>query len=327
MFEKHIAAVMNHKNSLTGIQYKDDPTIMAWENCNMCGLIGIMTDPKGDHMPIVKWVDTIGTFIKSIDTKHIYSDNSGLFLADPRVLDIKSSDLVTSEYYPHFDPLFGMGQKTTGKTFSDHAALVTSHGKAYSACEFGWDTTNWATRDDLQAALTAMESDPKISGNGFWALYAHAIEYGWQPIVMNTPNIAHVKAVASDTGQWWSFYYGGIDTLVNTKDDMRARAEILRTHAYKMAGLAVPPHDIPPAPLITTKSLGIVRWRGSAGAVNYSVERSTPDGKWELVCDKCATDTDLGWPDLSPGMGFLSAKYRVTAYNADGKPSAPSAER
>jgi hypothetical protein len=66
-------------------------------------------------------------------------------------------------------------------------------------------------------------------------------------------------------------------------------------------------HAVSPAPVITTKSLGIVRWRGWAGAVNYSVERSTPDGEWELVCDKCAIDSDMGWPDLSPGLTSLLA--------------------
>jgi hypothetical protein len=326
MFEKHIAALLNHKSTLTGIALKDDPTIMAWENCNMCGLVGALSGPD-QSLAVIKWVDTIGSFIKSIDKKHIYSDNSGLFFMDPRVLDDKTPDLVTAEYYPHFNPLFGaIGLATTADTFSKHAALVTSHGKAYSACEFGWDVTNWPTREGFQAALTAMESDPKISGDGFWALYAHAIEYGWQPMVMPTNDIQHAKAAASDTGQWWSLYYGGIDTLINSRDEMRARAEMLRIHAFKMAGLPVPPHAIPPAPVITTKSLGIVRWRGSAGAVNYSVERQTKDGKWELVCDKCAIDSDMGWPDFDP-KSMMGATYRITAYNADGQPSAPSAAR
>lgn len=293
----------------------------------MCGLLAAFSGPNQD-LAVIKWVDTIGSFIKSIDKKHIYSDNSGLFLMDPRVLDDKTPDLVTSEYYPHFNPLFGaMGMTTTAKSFPKDAALVTAHGKAYSACEFGWDVTNWPTRDDFQAALTALESDPKISGDGFWALYAHAIEYGWQPMVMPTNSLAHTKSAASDTGQWWSFYYGGIDTLVNSREEMRARAEMLRTHAFKMAGLPVPAHPVPAAPVITTKSLGIVRWRGSAGAVDYSVERSTPDGKWELVCDKCATDQDMGWPDLTPGLGALNAKYRIIAWNADGVASPPSAAR
>ena len=96
MFEKHIAALLNHKSTLTGIALKDDPTIMAWENCNMCGIVAMMSGPK-QGPALIKWVDTIGAFIKSIDKKHIYSDNSGIFLMDPSVLDAKTPDLVTAE--------------------------------------------------------------------------------------------------------------------------------------------------------------------------------------------------------------------------------------
>ena len=35
-YEHHVDAVLNHVNPLNGIKYKDDPTILAWENCNMC---------------------------------------------------------------------------------------------------------------------------------------------------------------------------------------------------------------------------------------------------------------------------------------------------
>ena len=97
MFEKHIAALLNHKSTLTGIALKDDPTIMAWENCNICGLIGMMSGLNQGPV-VIKWVDTIGTFIKSIDKKHLYSDNSGVFVMDSRVLDAKTTDLVTAEY-------------------------------------------------------------------------------------------------------------------------------------------------------------------------------------------------------------------------------------
>jgi hypothetical protein len=69
----------------------------------------------------------------------------------------------------------------------------------------------------------------------------------------------------------------------------------------------------------------MVAWRGSAGAVRYSVERQDP-GKteWKTICDKCATDADDPWVD--PHSAFF-AHYRVTAWNADNVPSQPSQPR
>jgi mannan endo-1,4-beta-mannosidase len=131
-----------------------------------------------------------------------------------------------------------------------------------------------------------------------------------------------------ETGQWWALYYGGINTLINSKEDMAARAEMLRAHAFRMNGQSVPPHAIPPTPVITIKMIGVLAWRGSAGAVKYSIERKDDDASlWKTICDKCAGDDDTPCFDPKPAQNLFSARYRVTAYNADGKSSGPSAER
>ncbi|HEY1657056.1 MAG TPA: hypothetical protein VGG14_01810 [Candidatus Sulfotelmatobacter sp.] len=320
--EKHIEAVMTHKNALTGIEYKDDPTILAWENCNMCGLVGVWLSGSKDISPLLPWVDTIGKYIKSIDSRHLYLDTTGLFRYDKRALDAQTPDLITFEYYPHWDALLGTGEKTTAQTFVRDAADVSAHGKVYIINEFGWDVTNWTTRDDFQNLLHTLETDSNIWGDGYWALMAHAVNFGWQAIPANVSNANYAKY--GESGQWWALYYGGINTMINTAEDMQARAEQLRAHAYAMAGIPVPPHPVPAAPVITTQGIGFIGWRGSAGAVSYTVQRkSSASAQWETICDKCATDADAPWPDPKPA-GF-GAKYRVIAYNADGVAGPPSA--
>jgi hypothetical protein len=323
-FEKHIEAMLNHKNSLTGIAYKDDPTIMAWENCNVCGLGAVWSAPGQSLAPFIPWVDTIGSFIKSIDKRHLYIDNSGFFQYDKAALDAKTPDIMTAEYYQHWDAMLGSADKTSAQTFQKHAELVNAHGKVYVVQEYGWDVTDWATQSDLKAALTGIENDPRIAGDTWWALQAHTDNFGWQPIPANVTN--PVFARVGESGQWWSLYYGGVKTMVNTAEDMQARAELLRTHAFNMAGTAVPAHAIPPAPVVTTKGMGFMGWRGSAGAVVYSVQRKVGDKPWETICDKCATDADAPWIITTPAAPF-SEHYRVIAYNADGVASAPSAVR
>jgi len=324
-FEKHIEAVLNHKNALTGIRYKDDPTILAWENCNMCGLGVLFTTPKSVPATI-EWTDTIGRFIKSLDQRHLYLDTTGLFPFNAKALDVKTPDMITFEYYPHWEFLLGASNKLTAQTFSRDAAAVTGHGKAFIVNEFGWDVTDWTTPGDLQAVLHTLETDPNISGDDYWALQAHADDFGWQPIPANATNPAYARRWES--GQWWALYYGGMDTLVNTSSDMQGRALQLRTHAYAMAGMPVPAHMIPPPPVITSVVMGgLIAWRGSAGAVNYSVQRQVgATGNWETICDRCVTDAQAPWPDPKPNI-MASIKYRVIAYNADGVASAPSAPR
>lgn len=325
-FQNHVDAVLNHLNPLTGVRYKDDPTILAWENCNMCGLIALLTGGGPAALAQVStWTDTIGQHIKQQDPHHLYLDTSGIFRAYPNALDNKTPDLITFEYYPHWDALLGGNEHTTAATFTRDAAAVTAHGKAYIVNEFGWDRTDWNSPSDLQAVLDTLAKDPNVSGDDFWALQAHLDNFGFQLIPADTSNPAYAER--GETGEWWALYYPGIKTLVNSAEDMAARTQQLRAHAYTMAGVPIPKHLTPPQPEITAVVLGgLIAWRGSAGAVRYSIERLDSGAKdWKIICDRCATDADDPWPD--PHASLFGAHYRVTAYNADGAPSVPSNPR
>ncbi|XP_057794100.1 mannan endo-1,4-beta-mannosidase 7-like [Salvia miltiorrhiza] len=65
-YKNHIKAVLTRENTISGIAYKDDPTIMAWELMNepRCP-----TDPSGNT--IQAWIEEMASYVKSIDKKHL----------------------------------------------------------------------------------------------------------------------------------------------------------------------------------------------------------------------------------------------------------------
>ncbi|KAL2348550.1 hypothetical protein Fmac_002550 [Flemingia macrophylla] len=65
-YMNHVRTVLTRYNRFTGIHYKDDPTIMAWELMNepRC-----TSDPSG--RTIQAWITEMASFVKSIDRKHL----------------------------------------------------------------------------------------------------------------------------------------------------------------------------------------------------------------------------------------------------------------
>ncbi|CAA3000822.1 mannan endo-1,4-beta-mannosidase 7 [Olea europaea subsp. europaea] len=65
-YKNHIRTILNRFNKFTGILYKNDPTIMAWELMNepRC-----TSDPSG--RTIQAWIMEMASYVKSIDRAHM----------------------------------------------------------------------------------------------------------------------------------------------------------------------------------------------------------------------------------------------------------------
>ncbi|KAE8057143.1 hypothetical protein FH972_013856 [Carpinus fangiana] len=65
-YKNHIKTVLTRRNSLTGIAYKDDPTIMAWE---------LMNEPRCNADTSGKilqdWITEMAAYVKSVDGNHL----------------------------------------------------------------------------------------------------------------------------------------------------------------------------------------------------------------------------------------------------------------
>ncbi|KAL4359799.1 hypothetical protein AHAS_Ahas08G0113500 [Arachis hypogaea] len=65
-FKNYVKTVLTRKNTITKIEYRNDPTIFGWELINepRC-----MYDPSGDTLQ--EWLEEMSSFVKSIDKNHL----------------------------------------------------------------------------------------------------------------------------------------------------------------------------------------------------------------------------------------------------------------
>src|SRR5207245_10030536 len=85
------AHLLNRTNTYTGLQYKDDATILGWELANepRCGAGGAYpTSGNCTTHTLNNWAADVSTFVKNIDPKHLLSaGDEGFYCLDPTSSD------------------------------------------------------------------------------------------------------------------------------------------------------------------------------------------------------------------------------------------------
>jgi mannan endo-1,4-beta-mannosidase len=90
-YQDWISHLLNRTNTLTGVKYKDDPTVMTWELGNEPRCKGSGVYPQSAScttQTLVAWADEMTRHIKSIDGRHLVSvGDEGFFCDDPASTD------------------------------------------------------------------------------------------------------------------------------------------------------------------------------------------------------------------------------------------------
>lgn len=90
-YKHHMKAIMTRVNSFSGIAYRDEPTIFAWELINepRCP-----SDASGDTLQ--DWIEEMAAYAKSIDQKHLLTVGfEGFYgLSTPEKLEVNPGDWV-----------------------------------------------------------------------------------------------------------------------------------------------------------------------------------------------------------------------------------------
>lgn len=293
-YRDYITHFVQHVNPYTGLAYRDDPTIMAWETgnemwCQTC---------SGNYWD-GSWTKAVADHIAAVAPKQLVVDGHGTdpacrqdCLHEPS-LDIASVDIVDDHFYPmQLDRV------------RSSASTATRHGKAYLVGEYDWNGHRGG--DGLQPFLDAVRGSG-AAGALTWSVVPHADTAGF---------------VDHDDG--FQYFFPGRDA------DERARTSSLQKFAVSM-GSAAPADRLPPAPcgltVVPAAGGNGLRWRGAAPAARYVVQRRPASGTsgWTTLTawarDQAVVGSGYVWVDGTAvaGRGYA---YRVAGTTLSGRTGA-----
>ena len=190
-FEQDLSTLVNRRNTISGIEYKNDPTIMAWQIAN---------EPRGVLRPkaMNRWILETAALIKKLDPNHLVSlgseGNTSSFTAGNDFLKNHSSPFIDYttihiwiQNWLWYDPLkaeqtYPKALDKALKYIQTHVDLAKKIGKPLVLEEFGIardqnshdPEASTTYRDQYYEAIftkvyqQAVQGNP-LTGCNFWA--------------------------------------------------------------------------------------------------------------------------------------------------------------
>ena len=281
-FKQTIHFILTRTNTVTGIRYCDDKSVLCWETGNE-----IVSPPE--------WTREIAHYIKSLDTNHLVMDGFNAAVLRDESLEISDVDIVTTHHYPN--------NKTTFADLIRANAAKAKGKKPYVVGEFGFVSTAQMTD-----AMTAI-NESSCSGGLLWSLRFRNRDGGfyWH----SEPGLG---------GNLYKAFHWPSSTIGNDYDEIKLMATV-RSNGFAIRSLPVPPMTIPAPPkLLPITDAAAIAWQGSVGASGYQVERAAKKtGDWKIIADNVDEALTQYRPQFADenvpaGKWF----YRIRAKNESG---------
>ncbi|HSW99523.1 MAG TPA: hypothetical protein VLH38_00635 [Patescibacteria group bacterium] len=177
-FKTYISHLLNHVNQYTGIAYKDDPTIMAWETGNEL------------YDAPTSWTQNIASYIKhNAGAKQLVADGSAYSNnhVTSAALTAADVDIVGGHFYN-----WPNGLDTNW--MAQDAAVAKQNNKAYVVGEWGWSMPG------NTAFMSAIDSNKAIAGDLYWSMFGYqedgkpiphaTLNYGSDDVPLYVPGIS-----------------------------------------------------------------------------------------------------------------------------------------
>ncbi|EHA8588826.1 putative Mannan endo-1,4-beta-mannosidase 1 [Cocos nucifera] len=211
-YKNHVKTVLTRTNTMTGVAYKDDPTILAWE---------LINEPRCDGdlsgKTVQNWIAEMAAYVKSIDSNHMlevglegfYGEsmperkqfNPGYEVGTDYISNNKISeiDFATIHVYPDqwisgSDDAQMAFLRSWIQSYVDDAGAIL--GKLLMITEFGrkteQDSFYWAVYNMIYNSARA---GGPCTGGLFWQMLARGMDNfrdGYEIIFSESPSMASI---------------------------------------------------------------------------------------------------------------------------------------
>jgi hypothetical protein len=284
-FKALIRHVLTRANTVTGVPYKDDKSILAWQFGNE------MDRTKPGPEVQRAWQAEMAAYMKQLDPNHLIAYGQRFLPAEPD----PNVDIVVQHFYG--DDWVAWCRRARTATRGKRPLVVS---------EFGMKTSAEPYRDVLDEVIAN-----GTAGIMVWSMYFHHRNGGfWW----------HAIPTDRTEGLMFSYHWPGF--AIGQKIDERPILDALRTAAFRIRGLPIPPRQPPEAPeLLPFQRLPMFSWRGSAGASGYDVQRAAnASGPWETIAENLS-DAEVAYRPLYSDTSARPGEkwhYRIVARNEAG---------
>lgn len=151
--------VVQRVNPLTGLAYREDPTIMAWELMN-----------EGNARPEalrLAWTAEMSAYVKSLDANHLVSSGHANVSEKLSDLMIPTLDFGTWHGYPLY---YNLTVQEFNDLITEFCQLAARANKPVLLEEFGYARSNRDFPDAYEKWLDTLTRDPKCAGWIVWRL-------------------------------------------------------------------------------------------------------------------------------------------------------------
>ncbi|MFN8258270.1 MAG: hypothetical protein U0W24_21455 [Bacteroidales bacterium] len=260
-FRHFLDFILNRKNTVNGILYKDDPAILCWQLGNEFGSFagdrGLDYNEWSKH--ILTWSIEMAAYIKRLDPNHLIMEAGGAdrsaYLAD------KNIDVISDHLYEYWNRMGGKPWELA--PIAKASALECKGIKPLIVDEFGL-----AAIENLRALMKTIREE-NISGGLLWSIRGHRRDGGWY---------YHNEGGTPVN----SFHVPGFS--VGFVFQEKRMLDLLKAESYLIREVNLPSIQKPGiAPVLHFKENGFT-WRGSSGAAYYTIERTENlKGIWKVI--------------------------------------------